>query len=170
LGALRVPFREHESRCGDERPWTRKGRQQDTACACWGIIARRFEKDTLFKAIQYYVEPKIRGEEGRLRELVAQLEAMKDALPCRERTRLEKTIEAQHELLNELASFKEALQRVVALGYDPDLNDGVVLNIAPLYELVPWREAKKYWDDLCAGKYTWSTISQRLHAKALHRG
>ncbi len=134
------------------------------------LYYQRLDKDTLFKVIQCYVEPKIRGEEGRLRELIAQLEATKDALPRREGTRLEKTIETQHELLNELASFKEALQRVVALGYDPDLNDGVVLNIAPLHELVPWREAKKYWDELTAGKYEWSMISQGLRAKGLVHG
>ncbi len=29
--------------------------------------------------------------------------------------------------------------------YDPDLNDGVVLNIAPPWELVPWKVAKSYW-------------------------
>jgi len=26
-------------------------------------------------------------------------------------------------------------------------------NIAPLRELVPWKEAKSYWDDLMDGKY-----------------
>ncbi len=30
--------------------------------------------------------------------------------------------------------------------------DGVVLNIAPLYELVPWKVAKKYWEELLDGK------------------
>ncbi|HUY31320.1 MAG TPA: hypothetical protein VMV69_00960 [Pirellulales bacterium] len=34
----------------------------------------------------------------------------------------------------------------------PDLNDGVVLNIAPLWELVPWKEAKKYWQESEGGQ------------------
>lgn len=37
--------------------------------------------------------------------------------------------------------------------YTPDLNDGMVLTVAPLHELVSWRKAKKYWDELLDGKY-----------------
>ena len=36
----------------------------------------------------------------------------------------------------------DKLRRAANLHLDPDLNDGVVLNIAPLWELVPWKEAK----------------------------
>ena len=61
----------------------------------------------------------------------------------------------------------EALERVAALGYDPDLNDGVVLNIAPFHEVTPWKEARAYWDELCAGRYEWSTMSQRLKEKGV---
>ena len=49
----------------------------------------------------------------------------------------------------------------------PDLNDGVVLNIAPLREFVPWKEARKYWDELLAGKYEWSSIGRQLREKGL---
>ena len=35
----------------------------------------------------------------------------------------------------------------------------VVLNIAPNRELVPWSEAKKYWE-LTSGKYDWSSIGK----------
>ena len=52
------------------------------------------------------------------------------------------------------------------LHLEPDLNDGVVLNIAPLWELVPWKEAKAYWEDLLAGKYEWSTIGKQLRKGA----
>lgn len=40
------------------------------------------------------------------------------------------------------------------------------LNIAPLWELVPWTEAKKYWDELLVGKCEWSSIAKQL----CHRG
>ena len=51
--------------------------------------------------------------------------------------------------------------------YDPDLNDGVVLNIAPLWELVPWKEAKNYWEELLEGKYEWSSMGKLLRKKGL---
>ena len=35
----------------------------------------------------------------------------------------------------------------------PDLNDGVVLTIAPPRERMPWAEAKRYWQELQAGTY-----------------
>jgi hypothetical protein len=38
----------------------------------------------------------------------------------------------------------------------------VVLNIAPLWELVPWKDAKKYWEELLAGKYEWSSKNTLL--------
>jgi hypothetical protein len=53
---------------------------------------------------------------------------------------------------------------------NPDLNDGVVLNIAPLWELVPWKEAMSYWDDLIDGKYEWSSIGKQLREKSMVHG
>jgi hypothetical protein len=46
----------------------------------------------------------------------------------------------------------------------------VVLNIAPLWELVPWKEAKAYWAELMEGKYEWSSIGKQLREKGLVRG
>jgi hypothetical protein len=46
----------------------------------------------------------------------------------------------------------------------------VNLNIAPLHELVPWKEARKHWDELLAGKYEWSSIGKQLRAKGLVEG
>ena len=76
-------------------------------------------------------------------------------------------MERQEDLLIELEDFRDKLRRAADLGLEPDLNDGVVLNIAPLWELVPWNEAKKYWQELLEGKYEWSSIGKQLRAKGL---
>jgi hypothetical protein len=43
----------------------------------------------------------------------------------------------------------------------------VVLNIAPLRELVPRKEARTYWDELVEGEYAWSSIGKKLRDKGL---
>src|SRR5205814_5189578 len=49
----------------------------------------------------------------------------------------------------------------------PDLNDGVVLTMAPLWRLVPqstsWqKELKARWDKLCSGAYDWAHLAMQL--------
>jgi multidrug efflux pump subunit AcrA (membrane-fusion protein) len=61
----------------------------------------------------------------------------------------------------------EAKLRAADLHLDPDLNDGVVLNVAPLWELVPWKEAKNYWEELVEGKYEWSSIGKQMRENGL---
>ena len=57
------------------------------------------------------------------------------------------------------------IRRAANLHLEPDLNDGVVLNIATLHELVPWKDAKCYWQELLDGKYEWSSIGKQLRQK-----
>ena len=113
--------------------------------ALW-IYYHRLDKDILFKALLNYVEPKIRQEEDRLEPLRAQRTAA--GTSGKGVKKLEKEIERQEEFISELRDFEDKLRRVANLHLEPDLNDGVVLNIAPLWELVPWKEAKKYWEEL----------------------
>jgi hypothetical protein len=42
-----------------------------------------------------------------------------------------------------------------------------LLNVAPLHELVPWKEAGRVWDELLSGKYEWSSIGKQLRQKGL---
>jgi hypothetical protein len=129
------------------------------------LHARQYDQDTLFKVLRNEVEPKIRLEESRLESLRTQKAATGDT--GREAKRLGKEIEKLEELLSELRDFEEKLRRAANLHLDPDINDGVALNIAPLHELVPWKEAKKYWEELLAGKYEWSSIGKQLREKGL---
>jgi len=84
------------------------------------------------------VEPKIRLEEDRLNTLRGRKEAAGSS--GREAKQLEKEIDRQEQFISELHDFKDKLRKAADLHLTPDLNDGVVLNIAPLWELVPWKE------------------------------
>jgi hypothetical protein len=144
--------------------------------ALW-LYYHRLDKDILFKALNNHVEPKIRLEDDRLVSLRAQKQAAGES--SKGSKKLDKEIEKQEDFVSELRDFADKLGRAARLDfgdpgkldsaviYDPDLNDGVVLNIAPLHELVPWKEAKSYWEELLKGEYEWSSMAQRLRAKGL---
>jgi hypothetical protein len=85
----------------------------------------------------------------------------------KEARQMEKSIEKQEAVLADLREFRDRLERAAKLYITPDLNDGAVLNIAPLWELVPWKEAKAYWEDLLKGKYEWSSIGKQLREKRI---
>jgi hypothetical protein len=114
-----------------------------------------------------YVEPKVQRETNRLDEMRRAKEAAGG--PGKGARKLAKDIERQEDLISELRDFEDKLRRAANLHLEPDLNDGVVLNIAPLHELVPWKEAEKYWKELLDGKYEWSSIGKQLREKGLVR-
>ncbi|MGV8119622.1 MAG: BREX-1 system adenine-specific DNA-methyltransferase PglX [Candidatus Xenobiia bacterium LiM19] len=130
------------------------------------LYYHRLDKDMLFKALENYVRPKIQREENRLSELRQKKATLGDS-GGREVKNLDKEIERGDAFLSELIDFREKLEKAAKFYLVPDLNDGVVLNIAPLWELVPWSEAKKYWDELMKGSYEWSSIGKQLREKGL---
>jgi hypothetical protein len=131
--------------------------------ALW-LYYHRLDKDLLFKALVNYVEPKIRLEASRLDTLRNQKASSGESGKVK---RIAKEAEWQEDFLSELRDFEDKLRRAAGLHLEPDLNDGVVLNIAPLHELVPWKEATECWEELLAGKYEWSSIGKQLRQKGL---
>jgi hypothetical protein len=131
------------------------------------LYYHRLDSDLMFKALTYYVEPKIQLEEGRLRDLQARRSQAGSAGSAARQA--ERAIERQETLLSELEEFRDKLRRVADLHVEPDLDDGVVLNAAPVWELMPWKVAKEYWEELVKGKYEWSSIGKQLRAKGLVR-
>jgi hypothetical protein len=119
--------------------------------------------------------PMIRGNRylgGRLNRLrQEQAEAIAKANPqARRRAGL---IAEEIEELEEFDRRLEAVTRVpaadkdgrpVTVRWEPELDDGVLINAAPLHELLPsWREVnpKKAWQELEAGEYDWSKTAMR---------
>ncbi|MBN1458234.1 MAG: hypothetical protein JXA57_01775 [Armatimonadetes bacterium] len=132
--------------------------------ALW-LYYHRLDRDLLYKALVNYVEPKLRLEESRRKELE---QARILAGPTgREAKQLARETEAQEELVQELAEFARALSRAAELHLIPDLDDGVLLNIASLWELVPWKEAATSWEELLKGKYPWSSIGEQLKERGV---
>ncbi|MFN3256263.1 MAG: Eco57I restriction-modification methylase domain-containing protein [Ilumatobacter sp.] len=72
-----------------------------------------------------------------------------------------KELNAEQDLSVELTSFRDEADRIANLGWQPDLDDGAVLNAAPLASLFPaWKDAAKYRNELLKGKHDWATVAQ----------
>lgn len=74
---------------------------------------------------------------------------------------LAELLEAEQNLAEELRSFRAEAARVAALGWGPDLDDGIVLCAAPLADLFPaWPEAHKRREELRAGEHSWAIVAR----------
>ena len=107
--------------------------------ALW-IYFHRLERDTLNKALVNYVEPKLRLENNRLQELRGKVtEVGTTGSAARD---LDRKIERQEELISELDDFQENSDAPPISNLEPDLNDGVVLNIAALWNWCPGKRPR----------------------------
>jgi hypothetical protein len=123
------------------------------------LYIHAFSKDTLFRVQNDYVAPKLAHEERRLESLTSEL---RDGATAAQR----KTLAAQESVVEELRAFLDEVKRVAPL-WNPNLDDGVIINFAPLWRLVPqnksWqKELKSTWDALCEGKYDWAHLAMHL--------
>jgi hypothetical protein len=123
------------------------------------LYLHAFTKDTLFRVQNDYVAPKLAHEERRLESLTSEL---RDGATAAQR----KQLAAQEGLVEELRAFLDEVKRVAPL-WNPNLDDGVIINFAPLWRLVPqnkaWqKELKSTWDALCEGKYDWAHLAMHL--------
>ena len=56
---------------------------------------------------------------------------------------LEKEIDKAVDFIYDLLDFQKKVRVALERGYDPDIDDGVIINMAPLHELIPWPERVK---------------------------
>lgn len=123
------------------------------------LYAHRLTRDSFFQIQNDVVGPKLAHEERKLASLVQEAGGSPSA---KER----KEIAAQESFVEELRAMLQEVKRVAPL-WNPNLDDGVVLTMAPLWRLVPqhksWqRELRSRWDELCAGKYDWAHVAMHL--------
>jgi hypothetical protein len=119
----------------------------------------RLNKDTLYRALNEHVIPKLRHEERQLLELI---EAAGESPAAGQR----REIADQEGFVEELRVFREELGRVAPL-WHPDLDDGVIVSGSLLWRLFPhyrpWqKECKSSWDKLVQGEYDWAHLAMHL--------
>jgi hypothetical protein len=126
--------------------------------AVW-LYCHRFTRDTLYRVLNEYVTPKLQHEERKLTGLVQDGGGNPTASQRKE-------IADQEVFVEELRAFREEVARLAPL-WNPDLDDGVIINFAALWRLVPqhraWqRECKDCWGNLVAGDYDWAHLAMHL--------
>jgi hypothetical protein len=123
------------------------------------LYVHAFTNDTLFRVQNDYVAPKLAHEQRRLE--AARAEAGPNPSGSQH-----KSIAAMETLVEELQAFLEDVKRIAPL-WNPNLDDGVLINFAPFWRLVPqhksWQnELRTTWDALCAGTYDWAHLTMHL--------
>lgn len=123
------------------------------------LYAHRLTRDSFFQLQNDVIGPKLIHEERRLGTLIQSTGGSPSGAERRE-------IAAQETLIEELRTMLDEVKRIAPL-WNPNLDDGVVLTMAPLWRLVPqhkpWqKELKSKLDELVAGHYDWAHVAMHL--------
>jgi hypothetical protein len=138
------------------------------------LYIHRMDRDTLFKLLGPNY---LGGKMARVRQELTELcpgGTLRPGASKKEEVRVEEL----ETLLLDLEDFAAKLKAITEckddrgaiVGWRPDLDDGVGLCAAPLYEVMPWPVKKKvhgkpaselalYWEDLREGKYDWAKLA-----------
>jgi len=127
------------------------------------LYCHRIRYDTFYAIGRSYVDAKRFYETGRLEDMREYAKSLEGAAQRTE----ERVIARQEKLVDELKVFGKTLDRIALLDLVPDLNDGVLISIAPLWELVPWKEPARAWESLVAGEYEWSEMAGLMRKKGI---
>ena len=116
-------------------------------------------QDTFYKVLNDYVKPKLEHEERKLVSLSQEGSPNSTSSQGKE-------IAAKEAFVAELRAFRNEIAIIAPL-WNPNLNDGVIINFAPLWRLVPhhrsWqKECKDCWDQLVKGDYDWAHLAMHL--------
>lgn len=128
--------------------------------AVW-LYYHRFSKDTFYKVLNDCVKPKLQLEDRKLETL--RVEIGNSPSPT---STQRKQFADQEKFVAELKTFHDEVSLTAPL-WKPDLNDGVIINFAPLWRMAPhpssWqKECKQTWDALVRGDYDWAHLAMHL--------
>ena len=124
----------------------------------WGVwvYAPAFTRETLYA---------VASEAGRRERLAS--EAMtrlrseqRDGAGGRAARRVSEELDAEERLAEELRLFRLEAERIAGLGWEPDLDDGIILCAAPIADLVPaWPDASTARTQLRRRMYGWAAVA-----------
>jgi len=120
------------------------------------IYYHRLTQDTLYRLLHDVLEPRIQQSERDLFDSESKGALSGDAV-----IQLQKV----QTLLQDLRGLKSELDLVAPL-WNPNLNDGVIINHAILWRITPYtpwqKKCKECWDKLVKGDYDWAHLAFHL--------
>jgi hypothetical protein len=152
-------FRDHLSRYSKSRRQAPIYWWLSVPSRSWGlwVYAPAISREMLF-AIGRHAVRRLGAGRDVLVALRADHEAGGRGRPLRE---ISARITEEEDLAAELEIFRAEAERVAGLGWEPNLDDGMVLCAAPLASLFPaWPAASEERGKLKSGEYKWATVSK----------
>ncbi len=125
----------------------------------WGawVYAPSLSRETLY-AVEAAAASRLNAAEAEISQLRRSRESGVSGRSARD---FANAIDAEQRLAEELRVFSREAGRVAALGWVPDLDDGIILCAAPLAGLFPaWKEAAMELENIKADEYPWATVSK----------
>lgn len=111
------------------------------------VFHEKFDNNTLF-TVRNLVEERLRLLERKIT----------DMRPAAANNRgVARDMDKLVDMADDLREFSKRIKEITDRGYTPHIDDGVLLNAAPLHPLLPsWPDTKTAWDELEDEQYEWA--------------
>jgi hypothetical protein len=117
------------------------------------IYYHRLNENTLHSALADFINPKLKS----VRDEISYLRNGGN-----QQTRLEEFMDLEREI----EEFRAEIERIIKLPWKPNLNDGVLINMSPLWKLFrlqKWqKDLKTCWEELSKGEYDWAHLAYTI--------
>ncbi len=144
------------------------------------VSIHRLDASTLTVLLaDHLLDPTLKRLEGELDDLRAIRDGTDKKAAREAERRFDKVLRWRDELQEFIAAVEQCAERgppppdakcrprEVDARYDPDLDDGVMVNSAALWPLLDpqWSKPKKWWKELAAGEHDWPHLAMRYWPK-----